>query len=170
MDNLVNLRKLSLSVIIDETFNFELFKNLSNQLEDILIRFFNADEKTFFRLFDGCNFPYLEVFTIEYIEIKRLKKEYLNGFSTLRQLNITSCEIEVIEHDSFSNMQQLSVLDLSRNRIGSIEKNAFSKLENLQTLKLRNIRLTNFDREFIGLRNSVQIDIYIDSSISSLFD
>ena len=37
---------------------------------------------------------------------KRLKKEFMNGFSTLRQLNITECEIEVIENDLFSNMQQ----------------------------------------------------------------
>ena len=55
----------------------------------------------------------------------RLKKEFMNGFSTIRQLNITQCEIEVIEYDLFSNMQQLTSLNLSRNRIELIEKNAF---------------------------------------------
>ena len=43
LDNLVNLRVLSLSGTIAENFNFELFKNLCNQLEDIRIRFFEIE-------------------------------------------------------------------------------------------------------------------------------
>ena len=140
-------------------FNLELFKNLCNQLENIKISICYIKEKHFFKLFDGYNFPYLVDFTLKYFRIKRLKKEFMSGFSTLTQLNITDCEIEVIEHDLFSNMQQLSSLDLSHNRIGLIEENAFSNLNNLQTLDLSYNKLTKFDRNFIGLGNSIKVNI-----------
>ena len=39
LDNLVNLRVLKLSDDIEKNFNFELFKNLCQQLEDIKISF-----------------------------------------------------------------------------------------------------------------------------------
>ena len=72
---------------INENFNFELFKNLCNQLEDIKISLGNTlycpnissiDEKTLFKLFDGYNFPYLVDFTIETLYINRLKKKFIN--------------------------------------------------------------------------------------------
>jgi hypothetical protein len=59
LDSLVNLKKLSLCGTIDESFNFELFENLCNQLEDIRIRLFKNDEKTIVNLFDNYYFPYL---------------------------------------------------------------------------------------------------------------
>ena len=151
LDKFVNLRKLSLFGSIEENFNFELLKYLRNQLENIEIIFINIDEKTFDNLFDGYNFPYLVDISVKYFNIKRLKKELLNGFPALRRLIMTNCEIEVIEHDSFSNCEQLCMLDLSVNRIFSIGKNAFSKLENLQKLDLSYNELNNFDPKFVGL-------------------
>ena len=116
LDNLVNLRVLSLSGDIEKKyFNFELFKDLCNQLEDIKIILNDIDEEDFFQLFDGYNFPYLRDFTLMRFRTNRLKKEFMNGFPTLRQLNINNCGIEVIESDSLSNMQQLILLNLSRN-------------------------------------------------------
>ena len=110
------------------------------------------------KLFDGYNFTYLTDFTLQFTKIKRLKKEWFtNGFQILRRL--TFCEIEVIEHDSFSNMQQLTLLNLSRNRIDLIEENTFSNLKNLKTLDLRYNKLTKFDRNFVGLRESVDVKI-----------
>jgi hypothetical protein len=126
LDNLVNLRVLSLNEKINENFNFKLFKNLLNQLENITFRFFDIDEKIFFKLFDGNNFPYLVVFTIQFLDKKRLTKEYINRLPLHRQLNIIVFQIEVIENDSFSNMKQLTLLNLIRNQIELIEKNAFS--------------------------------------------
>ena len=35
LDSLVNLRELSIAGYIDKSFNFELFKNLCNQLENL---------------------------------------------------------------------------------------------------------------------------------------
>ena len=159
LDNFANLRELSLSGTINEensSFNFELFKNLCNQLETIKIL---LDEKTIVKLFDGYKFPYLVDFSIECSDIKRLNKELFCRFPSLRRLKISLCRIEVIEHDSFSNMQQLFSLDLSRNQIESIEENAFSMLKNLKTLDLRGNKLTNFDRKLTGLLESVELTI-----------
>ena len=79
LNNFVNLRILSLLGSINEKFNFELFKNLCYQLEDIRIRIYNIKhEKTFFKLFDAYKFPYLVDLTIEYLYINRLKQEFIN--------------------------------------------------------------------------------------------
>ena len=139
----------------------ELFKNLCNQ--DIKIIISSIDEKTLFKLFDGYNFPYLVDFTVRNLNMKRLKKEFINRLPMHKQLNITDCGIELIESDSFSNMQQLTSLDLSKNEIELIEKNAFSNLKNLQTLDLSENKLTKFDRNFIGLSESVEVNIEYNS-------
>lgn len=119
----------------------ELIKNLSKQLENIKIGLFIYD-KNLMKLFDGYNFPYLQDFSIEIFEIKRLKKEFLNRLPMHTFLNIREWINELSESDSFSNMQQHTSLDLSSNRIEFIEKNAFSKLNNLQTHDLRhNLRV-----------------------------
>ena len=159
LDNFVNLRKLSLYGIINKNFNFELLKNLSSQLEDITIGFTNIDEEKFFKLFNGYKFPYLEDFTIEYLYINRLKKEFIDRLPIHKRLSTSECYIRTVENDSFSNMQQLISLDLSRNRIELIEENTFINLKNLQKLDLSHNRLTKFDRNFIGLGNSVEVNI-----------
>ena len=78
LDSFVNLRVLSLSGDIEKNFNLELFKNLCNQLEDIKISIGNLKKKTFMKLFDGYNFPYLVDLTIEFLDMYRLKKEFIN--------------------------------------------------------------------------------------------
>ena len=113
LDSLVNLRELSIAGTIDtENFNFELLKNLCKQLEKLKIVLANLDEKSFFKLFDGSNFPYLVYFVLRFFNVKRLKKEYINRFPMLKQLYIVDCSIEVIENDSFSNLEQLCWLNL----------------------------------------------------------
>ena len=157
LDQLYNLRTLSLNGTIDEEFNFELFENLCEQLEDIEIVLKNLEEKTFLKLFDGYNFPYLVDFNLRFVTIKRLKKGFINRFPMLKRLNISRCKIEMIENGSFSSLEQLCILDLSYNRIENIDKNTFSELKNLQTLDLRfnNIPF----RIFVGLRESAQFTI-----------
>lgn len=161
LDNFVNLRKLSLSGTIEPNFNLELFMNLCNQLENIQIRLTNIDLKTYIKLFIGYNFPYLEHFTLSFLNIKRLKKQFINRFPMLKHLNINDCTISVIEHDSFSNLEQLCFLNLSSNRIELIEKNAFSKLKNLQKVYLIQNNLRKFDLNSIGLRESPTLKIFL---------
>lgn len=164
LDRLVNLRELSIAGTIDtENFNFELLKNLCKQLEKLKIVLTNLDEKGFFKLFDACNFPYLVYFVLRFFNVKRLKKEYINRFPTLKQLYIVECSIETIETDSFSNLEQLCWLNLDRNQIEFIVENAFKPLKNLQTIDLRKNKfdLKNFDPKFVGLKESVKCTIDI---------
>ena len=160
LDKLVNLKKLTLSGKIDKSsFNFKLFKNLCNQLENIQIALTNIDEKTFVKLFDGSNFLYLVKFALRYFSTKRFKKEFINQFTALRHLNISNCEIEIIEHDSFSDLQELCWLNLSGNSIRCIEQNSFSMLKNLRTIDLSFNNLRHFQPKFIGLKESVELII-----------
>ena len=153
LDNFVNLRVLELSGTLDENFNFELFQNLCNQLEDIKIFFTNIDEKSYIKLFVGYTFPYLVGFAISFLKTKRLKKEFLNGFRMLKHLNIFDCNIKEIAHDSFSNLEQLCSLYLSYNRIEFIGFNVFSKLKNLQEVDLTHNEFIDFDiAKRIGLK------------------
>ena len=157
LDSLVNLRMLELSGTIAENFNFELFKNLCDQLENIKIELNNIDGETFIKLFDGYNFPYLTDFSVKYFNVKRLKKEFFNRFSTLRRLEIHNCNFEVIERDSLSNLEELCLLDLSDNQIKYIEKNVFSSLKDLQRVDLNFNNIGYLDRKFIGLRESTEL-------------
>lgn len=157
LDHLVNLRVLKIFETINEDFNLDLFKNLSEQLENIWIQVTNIDEKILVKLFDGCDFPYVVEFTVKDCNVKRLNKELFNGFSTLKRLRIVDCKIEVIERELFSNLKQLCSLGLNGNRIEIIEENAFSKLENLKEVDLtfnKSNKLKNLDRKFIGLKET----------------
>ena len=163
LDSLVNLKVLALFGTIDKSFNFELFKNLCYQLEDIRIRLTKNDEKndeiTFVKLFDNYYFPYLSYLSLKSINLKNLKKEFFDRFPMLRDLNISQCKIEKIERDSFSNLQQLCFLDLSNNLIEYIQKNAFSSLKNLQKLDLSQNKLKNFSPRSKGIRESTEFCI-----------
>ena len=139
LDNLVNLKKLSLIGVLEESFNFELFKNLCNHLEDLNIRFYDFEEKIFVKLF---------------------KNESVNRFPSLRRLTISECKIRVIERDWFSNLQELLFLDLSGNRIERIEENAFSNLKKLETIDLSGNNLTHIHPGFIGLIESAEYSIW----------
>ena len=156
LDNLFNLRELSLIGKIDSLFNFGLLRNLCKQLESVNIDLRNIREKTF-KLFEGCHFPYLVDFRARSIEITVLRKEFLNRFPIIRNLNLCDCYIDVIEHKSFSNLQQLRILDLSRNQIKSIEKNAFSALKNLEKVNLSYNKLGQFDPTDFGLSTDINI-------------
>lgn len=82
LDRLVNLRELSNAGTFDtENFNFDLLKNLCKQLEKLKIVLKDLDEKSFFKLFDGCNFPYVVYFTLRFLKEKRLKKRIYQSIS-----------------------------------------------------------------------------------------
>ena len=157
LDNFVNLKILSIDGTIDESFNFELFKNLCNQLESLTISFTDIDFKTLFKLFDGCHFPYLQYLSLSECFIERVDKYFTIRFPLIRSLYMHKCQLETIEDEAFSNLKQLFHLGLSENQIRFIGKNAFSNLNNLKVLNLSNNGLTDIDREFFGIGNSVVI-------------
>ena len=170
LDNLSNLKELSLVGTINENFNYELFKNLCNQLDAIYICLNKFDDKTFLKLFDGHNFSKLQNFVIRKYNIKILKKEFINRFPKLRQLFISECNLEEIELDAFSNSQQLFCLDLSQNRLKFIEKNMFLNLMNLEVLDLSKNELKNLDKEIIGITRFLNVDIILENNDFATFN
>ena len=151
LDNFVNLKELLLQGTVEENFNFELFKNLCNQLEDLKICLPNIDNKTFFKLLDH-RFSYLLRLKFRQ-QIKTIDKNFIDRFPMLKELKMSECDIEKIENDALSNLKQLEYIDLSRNSLESFEKNFFLSLKNLDTVDLQFNKLKNFDPEFAGLRN-----------------
>jgi hypothetical protein len=145
LDYLVYLIKLSLVGGINEetTFNYDLFKNLCIQLEDIQISILKVDLK---KLLDNQH-----------------------NFSNLQ--NLINCKIEQIEQDAFSKFTQLDCLDLSQNRIKFIEKDTFSNLKNLQTLDLSNNEIIHFlNRKFIGVDYSFKKILTVRRFVVILYD
>ena len=167
LDNLVNLKLLSLDGTINESFNIELFKNLCNRIEVIKIFLNNIDDKILSKLFNGHNFSKLHYFAIQKYNIKRLKKEFTSKFPMVQQLVISDCNIEEIEPDAFSNLKQLYCVDLSGNKLKFIEKDTFLNLKYLHILDLSRNELTNIDTKFIGVRDSLYI-ILENNSLSTL--
>lgn len=144
LENLVNLKKLTLQGTIDENFNFQLFKSSCNQLEELSVCFDNDDEEIFFKLFDGHHFSNLLILDIG-CNIKRLNKKLLNYFPVLRELSMDECKLEMIEDDAFSNLKQLVRLDLSNNLLETLNNPSFSGLINLEYLNLSNNKIKCID-------------------------
>ena len=159
LDYLVNLKLLSLEGDLDAGFNFEIFKNLCNQLEVIKIGLNEIDEKTLVKMFDSHNFSNLKWLYVKGCNIKRLKREFTNYFPNLTRLCIMRCNIETVEPDSFSKLKQLDTLYLMGNPLEFIEKDTFANLKNLQTVSLKYSKLKNLDPQFIGLSNCVKIEL-----------
>ena len=168
LDGLADLKLLSLVGTINEDFNFELFKNLCNQIFYLKIKLTNIDEKKFLKLLCRYSFPYLLSFVIMGCNLKRLKKKYISRFPILTNLFIIDCNIEVIEHKAFSNVKSLRFLDLSQNRIKFIEKNTFANLKNLEILDLSSNELTNLDANFIGVKKTVQL--FLENKILATYN
>ena len=154
LDNFVNLTSLCLDGTLEESFNFDIFKNLCNQLESLRILLTDIESN---RLFDGYHFPYLKQLSLSRCFIERVDKIFINRFPMLIRLNINSCRLETIEDEAFSNLNQLRYLGLPGNQIRFIGKNSFLNLKNLKVLDLTNNGLTHINPEFIGLENSVEI-------------
>ena len=155
LDNYVNLKRLLLAGTIEKDFNFELLKNLCNQIEELDIIFTNIDDTTFFKLFEGLHFPYLQELRLSEQNIKRVKKNFINRFPMIKQLILSKCDIEIIENNAFSNLKQLEFIDLSNNKLKSIGKNLFSNLKNLNTIDLKYNKLKKINPDFFGIKKSV---------------
>lgn len=145
LENLVNLKKLTLQGTIDDNFNFQLFKSLCNQLEELSVCFDNdVKEELFFKLFDGHHFSNLLILDIG-CNIKRVNKKFLDYFPVLRELSMNECKLEMIDDDAFSNLKQLVRLDLSKNLLQTLNNPSFSGLINLEYLNLSNNKIKCID-------------------------
>lgn len=184
LDNLVNLKNLQLFGALNDDFNFDLFENLSRQLEELSFLIYKIDNNVIYDLFYENHFPYLKSFSLHSCETNVLKKKFTRRFPMLQKLNLSSSKISYIQYEAISNMKQLVELDLSencidrldkrhflelinlkqlnlsKNQIQIIGKNLFSNLKNLESLELSNNQISSLDPEsFIGLVNLRTLDL-----------
>lgn len=125
LDNLVNLRRLTLSGLTYDGFNFELLKNLSNQLDELKIVYFYVE------MLNCHNVSNLSVLNIMDCNIKIIENKFIEKFPNLHTFRMTNCSIETMEDKAFSNLKGL-VLDLSKNLLKRLHKRYFSELVNLE--------------------------------------
>ena len=106
LDSFINLKKLELSGDLLDHFNFDLFANICNQLEELNIRFKNMDNESVSKFLYGFHFPNLVSLVISSSQITILEKKLFNGFPMLRSLRLCeNIQLKTIDKDAFSNMK-----------------------------------------------------------------
>lgn len=153
LDYLFNLRSFTLTGTIKDDFNFDIFMNLCNQLQELIISYTNIDAYKLYKLFDGHHFSNLKTLALIVCDT-RVDKNFIDRFPILRSLYFHRCKLELSELDVFSNLKQLHYLDLSGNRINL---SASSNMKNFQTLDLNSNEFSIKYPELIGLEKSVKI-------------
>ena len=164
LDDLVNLEKLTLSGRIGDEFNFELFKNFCNHLQDLTIHIKDLDDEIISKLFYGYTFPYLVKLYIKESQVTKLKEKMFNRFPMLQSLTMhENRELRRIESDAFSSLTNLVELDLHRNCIESINQKHFSQLNNLKSIDLYNNRIKCIEENsFSSLKNLTKLDLSVN--------
>ena len=158
LDSLVNLKSLSLTGKLNKDFNFDLFKNICNRLEDLSINLYDIDNKSLAKLFYAHRFPFIQTFSIYLpIETTKLEKNLFNGFPMLQSLSVN---YNNIDRDAFSDLKQLISLDLGYNCIYSLDNMIFSCLINLKYLNLRGNEIKCIEANlFSNLKNLRVLDL-----------
>ena len=186
LDSLTNLKRLQLYGRIMDDFNFNLFDNLCNQLEFIVIKCLNLDDKYLEKLFYGRNFPYLTcLFILDSLANFKLEKKLFDGLRMLKymiffqnktlgkidkdtfsnlldlqELRLSYSCIEFIDKTLFSNLINFKKLNICGNRLESIEENSFSNLHNLEYLDMSNNQLRSLSaKSLVGLDNLKELDL-----------
>ena len=162
LESLVYLRSLTLLNTTSTGINIDLFKNISHQLEEIIIFAFLYPKsyETIEKLFDGHKFPNLLNLDISLCGSFKFENRLFAGFPMLQTLKLSLNEIRILDNDAFSNMKQLISLDLSSNHIESISKSAFSDLINLKILNLNSNSIERIDENvFSSLKNLQTLDL-----------
>ena len=150
LDNFVNLKKLMLNGTIKEDFNFELFKKICIQLEELYISSSGINNKILFKLFDGGHhFSNLLILKFEKCNITVLKKKFIDQFPMIQKLYINHCNLEKIEDNALSKLKKLTLLNLCDNCINKLDKSVFSELTNLNFLLLDKNPLKKIEKNLL---------------------
>ena len=160
VDYFVNLRRLFLIGKIKDDFNYDLLKNLSNQLVFLSIDIANIDYETIQKLFKSYNFSNLKALDIRHCKIRRIETKFIQKFPVLMAIRMSDCKVETIEDDAFFNSKELLVLDLRHNLLKSLYKRYFSNLINLEYFIMFKNRLEFIeDGIFSEMKNLKIIDL-----------
>lgn len=146
-DSFVNLKKLSICGSILNNFNFDLFKNICNQLEYLRIELDNMKDKDISLLLNGHYFPNVKTLGIYSSKITRLEEKLFVGFPNLQSLFINmNHALKTIDNDAFSNLKKLKLLGISFNsKLTKLDPELFRKLVNLKNLYVGYNNLDGFD-------------------------
>ena len=159
-DSLVNLKSIIINGSICDGFNFELFKNLYNQINELHICINNIDYEGLLKLLNEHTFHNLEILVISQCNIKRLEKKFIEQFPSLGIFRMSNCNLEIIENDAFSISKKLKYLDLSENIFKNISKLDFSKLSNLEYFYMRKNCLESIENgSFSHMKNLKLIEL-----------
>ena len=133
-DRFVNLKSLSLNGHLLDDFNFDLFKNICNRLEELWIEIDNLNDESMSKLICNHDFPNLLSFIIRSSEMTRLEKKLFDRFRMLQSLEISNNdELKTIDKDAFSNLNELEELDILDNfQLSKLDPELYSCLEKLQ--------------------------------------
>ena len=161
LDNLFSLQELSLKGSLDKEFNYDLFKNLCNQLIDLSIDCSNFDSESMNKLFFDHHFQNLSKLRIMNTKIDKLENIIFSLFKKLDDLKILkNKQLKTIDYDSFTNLKQLTRISLTENAIESFDKRHFSELTNLEYLKLSELNVVSIEENiFENLRNLTNLDL-----------
>lgn len=170
LDNMIHMRELSLKGFLDNDFNYDLFKNICNQLTDISISYSNIDDEKMNKLFDDHHFPNLSKLCIEETKITKLDaKTTFSQFQILKELTLCdNLDLEIIDYEFFSNLKQLTRftwmdrwMNRSINKLKPIgfDKSHFSKLTNLEYLRLNGKIERIEENMFSNLKNLTHLDL-----------
>ena len=160
LDSFVNLRRLSLCDNINDGFNFELLKNLSNQLDKLTLLLPKIDYETILKILNGHNFSNLQSLVIAYSNIRRVEKKFIERFPSLKILRLIKCNIETIEDEAFSQLKDLILLDLSDNLLKSLYNRQYSGLVSLEKIILSKNRIEDIEDGIFSHMNNLK-DIHI---------
>ena len=136
-DRFFNLKRLTLCGNLLDDFNFDVFKTICYQLEELSIKFQNIDDESIAKLLCGHNFSNLLSLKVSYSKITRLEKKLFDGFPMLQSLNVSkNTELKTIDLNAFSNLKNLKYLHLKKNQLSELDPGLFSGLANFDTLYL----------------------------------
>ena len=136
-DRFVNLKRLKLCGNLLDDFNFDVFKTIRFQLEELSIKFQNIDDESIGKLLCGHNFSNLLSFKVSYSKITRLEKKLFDGFPMLQRLKVShNQELKTIDIDAFANLKNLKYLHLKKNQLSELDPELFSGLVSFEKLYL----------------------------------
>ena len=161
LDNLFNLQKLSIKGLLNNDFNFDLFRKIRNQLTYLSIDCSNIDNDSVNKLFIDNNFPNLSKLRIRSTKITKLENKIFSQFQKLNDLKLyNNIELKSINYDCFSNLKQLTRLNLTKGLIESLDKRHFSELNNLEYLKLNLFKIVDIEENmFSNLKKLTTLDL-----------
>jgi Leucine-rich repeat (LRR) protein len=103
------------------------------------------------------------------VELKSVNDIYtIPNPTTVKSLNLSSCNLTDLDTDIFKNITNLQQLYLDNNKLTTLDNNIFKHLTNLQELYLYNNLLSHLDNDIFKYLTNLQYLYLSDNNISSL--